>query len=115
MQPQVRTHTLDNRKLLEYPLSELSIAITRLYKDQRSLFRQFESKLLAGEYVTPMIYLVKRCIITFDVDLLFLILEDLKEDIRRPLYLSFKARLEREDTHAFSMYLVKNRHIDYVR
>ena len=111
----IRTHTLNNSKVMDFPITELSKAITRLYATDRGLFGQFEGKLLSGDYVTPMIYFVKRCLITFEEDLLFHLLEDLRDEMHKPLYLSFLARLERGDTHAFSMYLVKNRHIDYVK
>ncbi len=111
----IRKHTLDNTKLLEFPLSILSTSITNLYYTNTSLFKQFEYKILEGEYVTPMIYFVKRQLIRFDTDLLQEILEDLKSELRYPLYLSFKTFLDKDDTHSFSMYLVKNRHIEYVR
>lgn len=115
MAVKLRTHTFDNVKLIEFPVSILSSEITKLYKMDKGLFGQFEKLLLSGEYVTPMIYFVKRCLITFDQALLMEVLEELKEELRRPLYLSFLSLLEQEDSHAFSMYLVKNRHIDYIR
>lgn len=68
---EVRTYTLANKKLMDFSVRELSRAITRLYATDRGLFKQFEAKLLSEEYVTPMIYLVKRCIITFEENLLF--------------------------------------------
>lgn len=111
----IRTHTLNNEKLIELPLPILSKAITKLYATDKGLYRQFETMLLNGEFVTPTIYFVKRLLIKFDIDLLQEVLEDLKEDLHRPLYLSFKNLLDKEDGHTFSMYLVKNRHIDYVK
>lgn len=111
----IRTHTLNNEKLIDLSVRDLSKAITLLYKEQQSLFKQFETKLLEGEYVTPAIYFVKRQLITFDIDELYEALDALKDDLRRPLYLSFLNFLNRDDTHAFSMYLVKNRHVRYVK
>ncbi len=111
----IREHTLDNVKLIELPISILSRAITNIYTTHPSLYKQFERKILEGEYVTPMIYFVKRQLISFDLELLKEVLEDLKQDLRYPLYLSFKSFLDKNDSHAFSMYLIKNRHVEYVK
>ena len=111
----IRAHTLNNKKLIELPLPILSTAVTKLYATDKGLVKQFERMLLGEEYVTPMIYLVKRVKISFEIELLQSVLEEIRDDLRIPLYLSFKSFLDKGDTHAFSMYLVKNRHIEYVR
>ena len=112
---EIRHHTLNNEKLIDLTVRDLSKAITLLYKDQKSLFKQFEAKLLEGEYVTPTIYFVKRQLINFELEELYEALEALEDTLHRPLYLSFLNFLDQGNTHSFSMYLVKNRHVRYVK